>query len=135
MPKISYDFELAADLRLHDLFLPPMILQPFVENAVKHGLANKTGNGVVKLCFSQDKDVLFVTIEDNGIGRVAASQIASMKNRKGTSFSTEANKNRIELLNANFTTKITYEIFDLLNQEKNVLGTKVCLRIPQQKDL
>lgn len=135
MPKISYEIIVDDNLRLHDLFLPPMILQPFVENAVKHGLANKNGKGKVKLRFSLFKNDLLIDIVDDGIGREAASKIASMKTRKGTSFSTEANRNRIELLNANFKSKIVYEITDLVDENEVAYGTRVKLVIPQSKEL
>ncbi|MCC6700381.1 MAG: histidine kinase [Fluviicola sp.] len=135
MPKINYQIDIQNDLRLHDLFLPPMILQPFVENAVKHGLANKNGGGHVYLSFSINNEKLVVLIEDDGIGRAAASTIASMKTRKGTSFSTEANRNRIELLNTNFKSKIVYEITDLVDENEVACGTRVKLVIPQNKEL
>jgi len=135
MPKISYELIVGIDLRLHDLFLPPMILQPFAENAVKHGLANKNGAGRVILRFSVLQSDLLVEIEDDGVGRQAASKIASMKTRKGSSFSTEANKSRIELLNVNFESKITYRIDDLMDDFQNPIGTKVSLVIPQQREV
>lgn len=135
MPKISYQIIVDDNLRLHDLFLPPMILQPFVENAVKHGLANKNGKGKVILRFSLFKNDLLIDIVDDGIGREAASKIASMNTRKGSSFSTEANRNRIELLNANFKSKIVYEITDLVDEYEVACGTRVKLVIPQNKEL
>jgi len=58
-----------------------------------------------------------------------------MKTRKGTSFSTEANRNRIELLNANFKSKIVYEITDLVDENEVAYGTSVKLVIPQSKEL
>lgn len=131
MPKISYEIDYAADLRLYDLFLPPMILQPIVENSVKHGLANKENGGLITLRFVSEENTLRIEIEDDGIGREAAGKIGSMKPRKGSSFSTEANMSRIELLNESYGLAITQEIRDKEDEQGNPLGTLIILVIPQ----
>ena len=131
MPKIRYTIETAEDLRLYDLFLPPMIVQPIVENSVKHGLANKEEGGLIQLRFSSNDDQLIIEIEDDGIGREAAGKIGSLKKRKGSSFSTEANLNRIELLNESFGLAITQEIVDNFDENGNATGTLIRITIPQ----
>jgi LytS/YehU family sensor histidine kinase len=131
MPKIKYLIEKSEDLRLFDLYLPPMILQPIVENAVKHGLANKEEGGLIQLRFTSEKDSLLIEIEDDGIGRVAAGKIGSFVKRKGSSFSTEANLNRIELLNESFDLAITQEIIDKTDENGNAIGTLIRVNIPQ----
>lgn len=131
MPKIRYSIETAEDLRLYDLFLPPMIVQPIVENSVKHGLANKEEGGLIQLRFSSNDDQLIIEIEDDGIGREAAGKIGSLKKRKGSSFSTEANLNRIELLNESFGLAITQEIVDNFDENGNATGTLIRITIPQ----
>ncbi|WP_043023644.1 tetratricopeptide repeat-containing sensor histidine kinase [Fluviicola taffensis] len=131
MPKIRYEIEYSADLRLYDLFLPPMIVQPIVENSVKHGLANKENGGLITLRFVSEENTLRIEIEDDGIGREAAGKIGSMKPRKGSSFSTEANMTRIELLNESYGLAITQEILDKEDEHGNSLGTLIILVIPQ----
>lgn len=131
MPKIRYSIDTAEDLRLYDLFLPPMIVQPIVENSVKHGLANKEEGGLIQLRFSSIDDRLIIEIEDDGIGREAAGKIGSLKKRKGSSFSTEANLNRIELLNESFGLAITQEIVDNFDENGNATGTLIRITIPQ----
>ncbi|MBU3660816.1 MAG: tetratricopeptide repeat protein [Flavobacteriales bacterium] len=131
MPKIHFQMDYSSDLRLHDLFLPPMILQPIVENAVKHGLANKESGGLIQLRFQKIDNLLRVEIEDDGIGREAAAEINTLKNRRGTSFSSEANLNRIELLNENFDFKITQVIVDKKDENERATGTLVKVEIPQ----
>lgn len=131
MPKIRYEIEHAADLRLYDLFLPPMIVQPIVENSVKHGLANKENGGLITLRFIAEETKLRIEIEDDGIGREAAGKIGSMKQRKGSSFSTEANRSRIELLNESYGLEITQEIIDKQDEQGNPAGTLIILVIPQ----
>lgn len=131
MPKIKYLIEKSEELRLFDLYLPPMILQPIVENSVKHGLANKSDGGLIQLRFWSENDCLFIEIEDNGIGRAAAGKIGSFTKRKGSSFSTEANLNRIELLNESFGLAISQEIVDNFDQDGNASGTLIRIKVPQ----
>lgn len=131
MPKIRYEIEYTADLRLYDLFLPPMIVQPIVENSVKHGLANKENGGLISLRFVSEENNLRIEIEDDGIGREAAGKIGSMKPRKGSSFSTEANLSRIELLNESYGLAISQQIIDKQDDNGNASGTLIILVIPQ----
>lgn len=131
MPKIKYSIEKSEDLRLFDLYLPPMIVQPIVENSVKHGLANKGEGGLIQLRFTAEEDCLLIEIEDDGIGREAAGKIGSFTKRKGSSFSTEANLNRIELLNESFGLAISQEIVDNFDQEGKACGTLIRIKVPQ----
>ncbi|MBL7919112.1 MAG: histidine kinase [Bacteroidia bacterium] len=130
LPKIKYTINASDNINLHDVYIPAMILQPLVENAVKHGLANKQGEGVLNIKFEENNNKLFIYIEDDGIGRAAAAEIGKRMIKKSASFSTEANISRIELLNANKTEKITQDIIDKKDKEGNAAGTIVKLVIP-----
>jgi tetratricopeptide (TPR) repeat protein len=130
LPKIVYEINVDQNISQHDVFIPSMIIQPIVENAIKHGLANKSGNGKAKVEVTQYQNQLRIQIDDDGIGRAAASVLASRVKRKGSAFSTEANLNRIELLNENKFEKITCEIIDKFDQFLNPSGTKVIINIP-----
>lgn len=130
LPKIKYNLQVSQNINLHDVYIPAMILQPLVENAIKHGLANKQGEGFLNLKFEENNNKLFIDIEDNGIGRTAAADIAKRMMKKSASFSTDANMSRIELLNANKSEKITQEIIDKKDDAGNAAGTIVKLIIP-----
>lgn len=130
LPKIKYSIQVPENINIHDLYIPAMILQPLVENAIKHGLANKQGEGLLTVNFIENKNKLFINIEDDGIGRDAAAEIGKRMMKKSASFSTEANMSRIELLNANKTEKITQEIIDKKDSDGNATGTIVKLVIP-----
>ena len=112
LPKITYRIHVSETINLYDVYIPAMILQPLVENAIKHGLANKQGEGLLSINVEEKNNKLFIDIEDDGIGREAASEIGKRVMKKSASFSTDANMSRIELLNANKTEKITQEIID-----------------------
>jgi two-component system LytT family sensor kinase len=133
MPKINFNFKFSNELRLYDIYLPPMILQPIIENSVKHGLANKENGGTITVQFEIQENSLHVQIDDDGIGRQAANQLNKIKNRKGSSFSSEANLNRIELLNERFQLNIEQEIIDKKGENNEVLGTLICITIPQNE--
>lgn len=130
LPKIKYNIHASENINLYDIYIPAMILQPLVENAIKHGLANKQGEGLLNINFEANNNKLYIDIEDDGIGREAAAEIGKRMIKKSASFSTEANISRIELLNANKNEKITQEIIDKKDNTGNATGTIIKLVIP-----
>lgn len=110
--------------------IPSMLIQPYVENAVKHGLLHKKGLKTLQVAFEQDNKYLTVSVIDNGIGIEASAKINAIRNKKHQSFASEANKKRIEILNANTDGLIGVEIVDLKNELNQSIGTKVIIKIP-----
>lgn len=113
-----------------DYKIPSMLLQPYVENAVKHGLLHKSGLKKLAIVFSKNNDKIRIEIDDNGIGRQKSAELNAIKNKNHNSFATNAMQNRIDLLNKNKTNKITINFIDKLNQSKQSLGTTVVIEIP-----
>jgi LytS/YehU family sensor histidine kinase len=110
--------------------IPTMFLQPYVENAVKHGLLHKEGTKKLIVAFSIQKDVLYIAIEDNGIGRQKSTELNAIKNKHHTSFATEAMQNRIEILNKTRSKPIKLEYIDKKNNYEQASGTIVKIEIP-----
>jgi hypothetical protein len=132
--RFDKDFEYTIELELNedpsDLIIPSMLLQPFAENAVKHGLMHKAGKKILLISFTQTDNGLNVRIEDNGIGRKQSYQINQRNKSKPTSFATKAIAERIELFNRLYNQKIKYDIIDQYDDLNNPSGTAILLFIP-----
>ncbi len=117
-------------LNSEDIHIPPLFVQPYVENAFKHGLFHKKNNRKLDIFFTKKNvNTLEIIIEDNGIGRAKAKQIKQTHSSNNDSFATSANEQRLNLLNYNKENFITVNILDL--SENNIAtGTKVIIQIP-----
>ncbi len=114
-------------------FMPPMLIQPFVENAIKHGLLHSKEKKELNIDFKLG-DVLLCTVEDNGIGRDKSMEIKKRQGRLHDSFSLNALRQRFTILNEIYGSKIGFEIIDL--KENNLpVGTRVEIRIPIKASL
>ncbi len=74
--KIRYEIVVDEVIDRETTYLPAMVLQPFIENAIWHGLMPKEGDGVIKITIQEDNDVLKCIIEDNGVGREQALELS-----------------------------------------------------------
>lgn len=126
----EFTFELNLDETIdpYSVTLPSMILQPFVENAIKHGLLHKKGEKKLSIQFILQEQ-LICEITDNGIGRKHAEEIKSRQNRNA-SFATSATEKRIELLNSFDRVNYKFEIIDLI-ENGQAAGTKVRISLPK----
>lgn len=123
--ELSIENSVDADL----IRIPPMIVQPYVENAVKHGLLHKKGDKKLFVQFVKQDRTLCITIDDNGIGRKKAGEIANIKLGNHQSFATSANDKRIELLNKGRQQDIGVKYVDK-SSEGIPHGTTVIISIP-----
>ena len=123
-----FDFKITApeELIFKKVLIPPMITQPFVENSIEHGQLNIVENGHIHIEFKQVDNMLFVKIEDNGIGRKESEKKKMTKNHK--SMALNITKERVNILNKKYKSKATVEIGDL--KEEKYSGTLVELYLP-----
>lgn len=116
-----------------EIQIPPMLIQPFVENALKHGLLHKEGKKQLFLTF-QLSDMLICTIADNGIGREKAREIKARQKKQHESFSVDATKTRFEILKKHYKKPLGLEYEDLYDATGLPAGTRVVLRIPYRQE-
>ncbi len=126
--EFMYEINSSNELNAAKVFIPSLIIQPFVENAIKHGLLHKKGAKKLDLSFTNSNNKLRIVIQDNGVGRKRSAEIKNRSNIAHRSFASGAIKKRVELLNSNASSNITYTIVDLYENEI-ALGTKVVLEI------
>jgi LytS/YehU family sensor histidine kinase len=126
LEKLRFDFEFTCtvdeNIDVNNTSVPSMLLQPFVENAVIHGLQNKPENRMLKIEVVRESAFFKISIEDNGIGRDAAKAIEKTKNGKGTKLM----KERLEILQQKQGEKYRLETIDLKE------GTRVEIVIPEE---
>ncbi len=122
------EFRYTIDLNLKktpsEYLIPAMLLQPYVENAVKHGLLHKENDKQLSISFNDTNEGFKCEITDNGIGRKRSAEINKRKPLKHESFSQAANESRIDLINQTLHHKIEYQIIDLVEDGKGI-GTTV----------
>ena len=109
--------------------VPSLIIQPFVENALIHGLFHKHNEKKLVIDFSLKDEFLECTITDNGIGREKSQEIQKRQGNNHKSFALESIKKRLLILQEQYSTEIGYEIIDLYEND-NPKGTKVILKLP-----
>jgi hypothetical protein len=112
------------------LFIPPLLLQPFVENAIWHGLMHKKGNGLVTISFQVEKDILHCTVLDNGVGRSVAANAGSKSSQTHKSMGIQITKERLALINGELNDEsVVFNIEDMMDKTGKASGTKVNLSI------
>ncbi len=109
--------------------LPAMVLQPFVENAIWHGLMPKEGDGLIKITIQEDEDGLKCIIEDNGVGREKALALTEGNALKKRSLGLEITEERLKLLSKERLRELI-RITDLKDSMNRALGTRVDVLIP-----
>lgn len=109
--------------------IPTMLLQPFIENAIKHGLLHLKGNKLLAIEFKKNNDSLEISITDNGIGRKRSEELNNINRKDHISFATNAIAKRLEILNKNKTNKITIQYIDKYKFDESI-GTSVKINIP-----
>jgi sensor histidine kinase YesM len=108
-----------------------MLIQPFVENAIRHGLANKENDRTLFISIKDyDKEYVTCIIKDNGIGRVASAKIKANSGIKRESLGMQITEERIELVKQVYQKVIKIVIIDHVNDKNESLGTEVTISIP-----
>lgn len=123
-----WEISVASDLLPESVYVPPLFLQPYLENAVWHGLMHKDGERLLRLSALRDGNNLVCCVDDNGIGRLKAQQARSRALRDDKSFGLRLAGERLALSDK----KISVKIFDKTGNDGYPEGTKIEITIPMK---
>ena len=129
---LDFSFVLDVDKKLdqEEAMVPPMVIQPFVENAILHGVAHLQEGGLIQVHFALKNNTLACTISDNGIGRTKAKLIKSQIEQQHKSMALEVTQERLDILNPNLNGQKSLAFLDLVDAGGEAAGTKVVVRLP-----
>ena len=129
--QFTYSILVDKDVQPDHIYVPPLIIQPFVENAIWHGLLHKETAGHLYISFSRKiQNILECAIEDDGVGREKARELKSKSTSTKRSLGMKLTEERLSLLNRQTLLDATVEILDLKGRTGEATGTKVILKIP-----
>ncbi|MEO6135791.1 MAG: histidine kinase [Ginsengibacter sp.] len=126
----TYSITFVNAIDINAIYIPPMLIQPFAENAIWHGLMHKKGNGSLEIQLYADDKTLTCVIMDNGVGRNMAAALKSRSTEKNKSMGVSITAGRLALLNKSKKETAVYKIEDLNDDDGSVCGTKVILSMP-----
>jgi hypothetical protein len=127
--RFKADFEFTINTNnAEDIKVPPMLIQPFVENAIKHGLLHKDGLKKLDISFKMN-NTLHCTVKDNGVGRKKAQEIKARQQKNHQSFSVNATKIRFDIMKNHYKQSLGVFYTDL-EENGEAIGTKVVINMP-----
>jgi hypothetical protein len=128
--QFDYQISLDPDLEIEELEVPPLVIQPYVENAIWHGLMHRQDKGYLEIALGRKNGTLFCQITDDGVGRKRAAALKSKSASKNKSLGMQITAHRLELINALNDKATTVEVIDLVDSSGEACGTRVVLKIP-----
>lgn len=135
LEKERFEDDISIDINIDDALenatdaVPSLFIQPYVENAIKHGLLHRKGKRCLYISFQKKNHCIHCLIKDNGVGRKRSQEIQKNKKSKHQSFAMNANQTRLDLINRDAVYPIDVSIEDLY-QGSEAAGTTVHIRIP-----
>ena len=127
--KFDFVFEVEDGIDLQGITIPPMLIQPYVENAIWHGLRYKEEKGFLKLAFREEEGHIVSVIEDNGIGRKKSQELKTRNQKQNKSTGMKNIEGRLTILNQLHQTNLGVKVIDL-EKGGEAVGTRVEVRIP-----
>ncbi|MDT8393637.1 MAG: tetratricopeptide repeat protein [Bacteroidales bacterium] len=128
--KFDWKINIDEDIDIYMYKIPTMLIQPYVENAIGHGLMNKEGKGYIHIGLKHDAETILCSIEDNGIGRKRAMEIKNNKNENHKSLGTSITESRLRLVNSLYGKNMKIKYTDMVDEDGNASGTRVEISIP-----
>jgi sensor histidine kinase YesM len=129
-----YSVHVSPSIETSELRIPPLLIQPYVENAIWHGLMHREEGGILEIDISGNNSFLQIRIADNGIGRALAAALASKSATRHKSLGLRITADRIAAFNAEDRLASTVNIVDLVDHDGGPAGTEVVIKIPMIYD-
>ncbi|MBK8558206.1 MAG: histidine kinase [Lewinellaceae bacterium] len=123
--RFGYRLTVADDVQTEHLEIPPLLIQPYVENAIWHGLMHKKTPGILQVRVFYERKKLCIEVEDNGVGRHRAKELKSRSVTVNKSLGMKLTAERIEVINQLYGTSAKVETVDLVNGNGEATGTTV----------
>ncbi len=128
--KFEYKFILAEDIELDELYVPSMLVQPLIENAIKHGLKHKEKGGRLLIEINEmENGSILIAVEDNGVGREKSKEINKTIRKDHKSKASAIITERIEIINSSTEGEINLKYIDLKDVENSACGTRAELSL------
>jgi len=128
--RFTYQERIHLDVDIADVYLPPMLIQPFIENAVKHAFTGLDRECIIKLEVINADEALRLEISDNGIGRTGSSKLKGSQGEDKRSYGLEITRDRLDLISKLYDFSTSMDIEDLYDDDGASTGTKVNIEIP-----
>ncbi len=125
--KFEFFFNIDLDIDTQQILIPPMLTQPFVENAIEHGFKGLNKKGIIKIKIWREDNILFFSVVDNGIGIETSKKLSR---KKHSSMALRITKERLQILNRKASVRYTFSVESVRNAEGNKTGTRVVYSIP-----
>jgi tetratricopeptide (TPR) repeat protein len=132
--RFEYQIDVHQNLEVDFIKVPPLLIQPFVENAIWHGLMHKEEKGQLHIDIFPEDNFLYLIVRDNGIGRQQASKYSQTTTTRHHSVGLKLTAERINLLHHSKENKSKVTINDLVNPDGSPAGTEVVVKIPSIYD-
>ena len=130
--KFDYVFHVDEDINTESFLIPPMLIQPYIENAVWHGLRYKEEKGTLRVELKQQNKFLKITISDDGIGRKMSMELKTKNQQQNHSTGLKNIENRLKIINEVHHLKIKVEVTDLIPETQS--GTLVKIWVPMHEN-
>jgi len=132
----EFNFEISVDpeIPVDAVYIPPMLIQPFVENAIKHGLRDSVSEGLLEIIFTKKSNLITCLVRDNGIGRERAQINKSETGKTHVSLGMQVTQERLISLSQGTSVSYNFEISDLENKNREATGTQVIINLPGEID-
>lgn len=128
--KFDFEIDIQTGIDIENTYVPPMLVQPFIENALIHGILPKKEKGFIRLSFEIEEVSLHARLVDNGIGREESARIAQSKSGKHHSLGLQLTRERLELLDHKAAHTFRFSITDLKDNALKACGTQIDIFMP-----